>query len=52
MNITEGNCRQQKRKISYQLFASFIPYFVDDSEEKNRDAYYSLHLQTNVFEKS
>ncbi|PKN72470.1 MAG: hypothetical protein CVU52_07845 [Deltaproteobacteria bacterium HGW-Deltaproteobacteria-10] len=26
--------RQQIRKISYQPFASFIPYFVDDSEEK------------------
>ena len=35
----EGSRRQQKRKIRYQQFASFIPYFVDDSEEENRDAY-------------
>jgi len=31
--VTGSSRRQQKRKISYQPLASFIPHFVDDSEE-------------------
>ena len=33
IKITGSSRRQQKRKISYQPLASFIPHFVDDSEE-------------------